>query len=151
MPEFVVTTHLDAGVEESFDLSLSIDAHTSSMAHSGERAVAGVTSGFIGPGEEVTWRARHFGIPFTMTSRITAYERPHRFVDEQVRGPFGAWWHAHRFEEDHDGGCTMTDTIRFRSPLGVLGRLVDRWVLSAYMARLIDERNRWLAAELTRG
>lgn len=60
-----------------------------------ERAISGVTSGLIGLGEEVTWRARHFGIPFTMTSKITALDGLRRFVDVQQRGPF------HRFHHEH--------------------------------------------------
>ena len=39
-------------------------------------------------GQTVTWQARHFGLPFRMTSKITEYERPTHFVDEQVSGPF---------------------------------------------------------------
>ena len=72
-----------------FDLSCDIDVHAGSMSASGERAVAGVTSGRIGPGQQVTWRARHFGIVWQMTSVISAHQRPHRFVDEMVRGPIG--------------------------------------------------------------
>lgn len=71
-----------------FDLSLSVDAHLESMAGSRERAVAGVTTGSIGLGEEVTWRAVHFGLPFRMTTRIIELERPTRFVDESA--PLGA-------------------------------------------------------------
>jgi ligand-binding SRPBCC domain-containing protein len=33
-----------------------------------------------------------------MTSRITEWSRPERFVDEQVRGPFAAFRHEHLFE-----------------------------------------------------
>jgi hypothetical protein len=61
---FVHRTMIDAPPDVVFDLSLDIDAHLASMARSGERAIAGVTTGQIGLGEEVTWRARHFGIPF---------------------------------------------------------------------------------------
>jgi len=43
-----------------FELSLSVDAHTGSMAASGEQAVAGVTNGLLGPGDQVTWRARRW-------------------------------------------------------------------------------------------
>lgn len=43
------------------DLQVSIDAHKDSMARSREQAIAGVTSGLISLGEEVTWRAWHFG------------------------------------------------------------------------------------------
>lgn len=67
---------IDAPLDVVFDLSLDIDAHRASMARSNERAIAGVTSGPIGLGEEVTWRGWHFGIPFTMSSRITELERP---------------------------------------------------------------------------
>jgi hypothetical protein len=47
-----------------------------STAHTGEIAVAGVTAGLIGPDDEVTWQATHFGIRPKLTSRITAYNRP---------------------------------------------------------------------------
>lgn len=149
MPTIVLTTHVAAPVEECFAQSLSVEAHTSSMAHSGERAIGGVTTGVMGPGETVTWRARHFGVPFTMTSAITAYEAPHRFVDEQVRGPFRRWWHEHRFEEV-EGGTLMTDTVEFASPAGPVGRVVDRWVLTRYMTGLLEQRNAWLRDDLAR-
>lgn len=58
---------------------------------SGERIVGGVASGAMKLGDSVTRQARHFGIPFTMTSRITELTAPTRFVDEQVSGPFRRW------------------------------------------------------------
>lgn len=117
-------------MELVFDLSLDVDAHRASMSSSNERAIAGVTSGRIGLGETVTWRATHFGIPFIMTSRVTALERPHRFVDEQVRGPFQAFHHEHIFEP-LDGATRMIDRIQFAAPVGPIGRLAERAVLAA--------------------
>ncbi|HWV77557.1 MAG TPA: SRPBCC family protein [Isoptericola sp.] len=148
MPTIVLTTEIPAGPEACFALSLSVDAHTASMRRSGERAVAGVTSGAMGPGDTVTWRARHFGVPIRMTSRISAHDAPHRFVDEQVSGPFRRWWHEHRFEET-PGGTRMTDTVEFAAPAGALGRWVERLVLTRYMTRLLRTRNDWLVATLT--
>lgn len=147
MPAFVVTTRIAAPRERCFALSLSIDAHTNSLAHSSERAVAGVTRGEIGPGETVTWSARHFGIRFRMTSVISAYDRPAGFVDEQVSGPFRCWRHEHEFVADGDG-TVMVDRIEFRSPFGTAGRIVDRLVLRRYMERLIRTRNDWLQQRL---
>ena len=147
MPRFVLTSRIAAPAQACFDLSLSVDAHTASMADSGERAIGGVTSGAMQLGDTVTWRARHFGIAFSMTSRISAYERPACFVDEQVSGPFACWWHEHRFDEC-DGVTTMTDTVDFRPPLGPLGRVVDAVFLTRYMTRLIEQRNAWLAQTL---
>jgi ligand-binding SRPBCC domain-containing protein len=144
---FTEVTRAACAPEVLFDLSLSIDTHLESMARSGERAVAGVTSGTIGLGESVTWRARHFGIVWSMTSRITALDRPHRFVDEQVRGPFRSFHHEHRF--DKDGGETvMTDTITLRSPL--LGWLVEPLLLRPYLQRLIRSRNAVLLDSVAR-
>src|SRR4051794_8572817 len=118
------------------------------MGDSGERAVGGVTSGVMRLGDSVTWRAKHFGIPFTMTSRISEYAAPHRFVDEQVSGPFRRWWHEHRFDPDGDG-TEMTDIVEFDSPAGILGRIVNHLVLTRYMTMLLRQRNRWLTATLS--
>jgi len=148
VPRIALTTTIPASIQDCFDLSLSVDAHISSMADSGERIVGGVRSGAMTLGDTVTWRARHFGIPFTMTSRISEYEAPTRFVDEQVSGPFAQWWHEHRFEEQ--GELTvMTDDVVFTTPLGRVGRVVDKMVLTSYMTRLLKQRNAWLAHELT--
>ncbi|MFI7588556.1 cyclase [Spongisporangium articulatum] len=149
MPSIRLTTDVPASPKACFALSLSVDAHTASMRDSGERAVAGVTSGVMELGDTVTWRARHFGVPFTMTSRISAYDAPFRFVDEQVSGPFGHWYHEHLFETSVQG-TRMVDVVDFSSPLGMVGRLVDRLFLTRYMTGLLEQRNRWLVEELAR-
>ena len=147
MPDVLLTTTIAAPLDDCFMLSLSVDAHARSMGSSGERVVAGVRSGAMELGQTVTWQARHFGLPFRMTSKITVYKRPSLFVDEQVRGPFAAWWHEHRFEE-FAGHTVMTDVVRYRSPAGPLGRLVEWVFLERYMQRLLQQRNAWLKAQL---
>lgn len=149
MPLVRLETLIRATPEACFDLSLSVDAHTTSMGASGERAVGGVLTGRMGPGDQVTWRARHGGVPFRMTSRITEWERPARFVDEQVVGPFRAWRHEHLFAPVADG-TLMVDVARFQAPCGPVGRLVERAVLTRYLTRLLAIRNAWLRAELER-
>lgn len=129
-----------------FDLARSIDAHKDSMARSREDAVAGVRSGLISLGEQVTWRAWHFGVPIRMTSRITQMEAPEYFVDEQVKGPFRRFRHVHEFSEDSNG-TTMVDRIEFAAPFGPVGRVVERLFLARYLQRLIETRNRHLAAD----
>jgi ligand-binding SRPBCC domain-containing protein len=108
-----------------------------------------VTGGLIGLGEFVTWRARHFGITWTMTSTITEWDRPWRFVDEQRKGPFRSFRHEHVFEPvEHS--TRLLDHVRFEAPLGVLGRVVERVVLGRYLRHLIDVRNTFLVTEATR-
>jgi ligand-binding SRPBCC domain-containing protein len=146
---FETTTSISAPPAVVFDLSLNIDTHVDSQAAANERAVGGVTTGQIGLGETVTWRARHFHVPFTMTSRVTELERPDRFVDEQTRGPFRRFHHEHEFHPS-DTGTTMVDRISFDAPLGPLGRLVERVALGAYLERLIVERGQFLKAAAER-
>ncbi|MBD1590515.1 SRPBCC family protein [Arthrobacter sp. S1_S22] len=142
---FVCRTASAMPPERLFDLARSVDAHVESQKGSGERAVAGVTSGLIGAGQEVTWRARHFGIPLTMTSRVTHVDFPRSFTDEQVRGPFRSFRHVHEFEAT-PGGCIMTDRVVFTAPFGFLGRAAGKLVLRAYLQRLIRDRGRFLAS-----
>ncbi|MHA7269007.1 SRPBCC family protein [Arthrobacter sp. HLT1-20] len=141
--ECVTRTTMDRA--ELFNLSRSIDAHKESMAHSKETAIAGVTSGLIGLGEEVTWRAWHFGIPLRMTSRITQLDAPNRFVDEQVKGPFRSFRHVHDFREE-PAGTTMVDRIEFAAPFGPLGRTVEKLILNRYLKKLIETRNEFLVS-----
>jgi ligand-binding SRPBCC domain-containing protein len=99
-------------------------------------------------GDTVTWRARHFGIAFQMTSAITGYQYPSRFVDEQLHGPFQRWRHEHTFTAAADGKTVMTDVVQFQSPLGPLRCLADRLVLDRYLPRLLRQSNAWLKTTL---
>jgi ligand-binding SRPBCC domain-containing protein len=139
-------TSIAAPVDRVFDLARDLDLHARSMAASGERAVAGRTTGRIERGETVTWRARHFGLWWSLTSRITVVERPARFVDEQEMGPFRWFRHEHRFES-RGTGTLMTDLWEHESPFGPLGRLADRLVLARHMRQLLQTRNAAIKAE----
>jgi ligand-binding SRPBCC domain-containing protein len=144
-------TVIAAPVERCFDLALDLDFHLRSLAHTGERAVAGRTSGLIELGESVTWEARHFGVRQRLTSKITAMDRPRYFRDEMTKGAFAAFAHDHWFEPRDDAGrskTVMVDEILFRSPLGPLGGLVDFLVMKRYLRRLMERRNRQLTTEL---
>jgi ligand-binding SRPBCC domain-containing protein len=141
---FVYRTESGLPPARLFDLARSVDAHTESQKGAGERAVGGVTSGLIGEGQEVTWRARHFGVRLQMTSRITSLDFPNAFTDEQVKGPFKAFRHVHEFEATSTG-TVMTDRVEFTAPFGILGRLAEKLVLRRYLERLIADRGRFLA------
>lgn len=140
---FTLVTHISAPVERVFDLSLEVEAHLASMARSRERAIGGRMTGPLALGEHVTWRARHFGVAWTMTSGIVELERPHRFVDQQLRGPFASFRHVHLFEPV-DAGTRMTDTVTFTAPFGLLGRLAEKLVLARRLRALITIRNLYL-------
>ena len=146
MTKFRLETLVEAPIERVFDLARDIGLHERSMAATGERAIAGRMSGPIEQGETVTWRARHFGLWWTMTSRITEVRAPTTFADQQEAGPFAWFRHRHTFRPV-DGGTVMTDDWEHASPFGPIGRLVDRVVLGRYMRGLLETRNAALKAE----
>jgi ligand-binding SRPBCC domain-containing protein len=138
-------TSVAAPPERVFDLARSIDAHQESTEGTGERAVAGVTHGLIGMGDEVTWEARHLGIKQRLTSRITSFERPARFQDTMISGAFKSMKHDHEFIAQPTG-TLMVDRFECESPFGLLGRAVDRVFLAGYMRRFLVRRNAALKA-----
>src|ERR1700760_1749497 len=86
MPRIEIATTIRAPAAVCFDLARDMDWHVRSAASTSEQAIAGVTTGLMGLGDEVTFRAKHFGVWQTLTSRITAFDRPRHFRDTQVRG-----------------------------------------------------------------
>ena len=147
-----VETRVRAPIERVFDLARDLDFHQRSMKHTGERIVGGRAGGLIELGEDVEWEASHFGIRQRLRSRITAMDRPHTFVDEQVSGPFRGFVHRHEFAvaTDDPAVTVMLDRWEHRSPLGPLGRLADALYLDRYMRRLLLVRNAELVREAER-
>lgn len=139
MTEIRVITRIQAPQERCFDLARSIDIHVASTSQTGEKAVAGVTSGLINLGQSVTWEATHFGVRQRLTSVITALDNPRFFQDEMIEGAFASFVHDHVFEST-DSITTMTDVIRFTAPLGPLGHLSERLLLAGYLERFIAKR-----------
>jgi ligand-binding SRPBCC domain-containing protein len=140
MARIHLTTRIKAPLKRCFDLSRSIDLHKISTKHSNEEAVDGVLTGLIGLNETVTWRAKHFGIWQKLTSEITEMEPPHYFVDTMVKGPFKAIKHRHTFKPE--GNFTiMEDDFYYSSPFGILGAIIDKFILKKYLTSLLENRN----------
>ncbi len=141
MPVIKLETKIYAPIEKVFDLSRSIDLHTKSTSKSGEKAIEGRTSGLIDLGETVTWRAKHLGVRQTLTSEITAFERPFHFRDSMVKGIFKRIDHDHFFEEIGNGQTLMRDSFDYDAPLRFLGKIADFLFLENYMTEFLIERN----------
>ena len=140
MPLIELRTEINSTLSICFDLSRSIDLHKISTAKTNEAAIAGVTTGLIGDQQFVTWQATHFGIKQKLTTKITAYDRPFRFRDEQVQGPFKKLQHDHYFIERNDK-VVMTDKFLFESPFGFVGSLFNSLILTNYLKRFLIARN----------
>jgi ligand-binding SRPBCC domain-containing protein len=143
MPTIELTTKIKAPVRRCFDLARSIDLHKLSTEGTDEEAIAGVTTGLISAGEQVTWRAKHFGITQKLTSKITAFQYPYHFRDEMLEGAFKMIIHDHIFEES-DGVTIMKDKLEFESPGGLLGVIFNKLILEKYLRSLLVTRNRMI-------
>lgn len=69
------------------------------------------------------------GIPLTWITEITQVEPQKRFVDDQVKGPFGLWHHIHEFDEV-EGGTLARDILYYRMPFGILGQLAHSFTVA---------------------
>ncbi len=96
-------------------------------------------------GALIDYRLRIRGLPIRWRSRITAWEPPHRFVDEQVRGPYRTWIHEHRFQPERDAGggevIVASDHVQYRAPGG---RLLERLFVTRDVERIFAFRTRAL-------
>jgi ligand-binding SRPBCC domain-containing protein len=92
------------------------------------------------PGALIEYRLRLHSIPLRWQSEITAWEPPHRFVDEQRRGPYRVWIHEHTFTESKDG-CEVRDFVRYAAPGGWL---MDRLFVRHDVRRIFEYRTRKL-------
>ena len=126
-----------------FDLSRSVDLHRHSMSRYAEKITGGITTGLMKVNDVVTWEARHLFKDRKLTVRITEMTAPDFFIDEQVTGDFLLMKHEHYFKEA-ENGTIMIDQFRFKSPYGMIGRLVNLLYLENYMTRLLSERNKMI-------
>ena len=141
MPKIELTTEIISTVDICFDLSRSIDLHKISTAKTKEQAIAGTTFGLINLNEFVTWQAIHFGVRQKLTTRITAFDRPKYFRDEQEKGAFKSFYHNHIFEQINNK-VIMKDIFEFKTPFGVLGKIINALILTKHMRKLLIERNK---------
>ncbi|WP_316766782.1 SRPBCC family protein [Pedobacter frigiditerrae] len=139
--EIVLHISINAPIQVVFDCARSIDIHQLSTAKTNEKAIAGRTSGLCELGDEITWRAKHFGFYQTLSSRITKLKAPYYFQDCMLKGAFSFIKHDHFFEEK-DGVTLMKDVFAYGVPYGICGKLFNKIILEKYMTAFLTERNR---------
>lgn len=140
MTTIVLSIKINANIQRCFDCARSIDIHQLSTAKTNEKAIAGRTSGLCELGDEVTWRAKHFGIYQNLSSRITKLKSPYHFQDCMIEGAFSFIKHDHFFEES-DGLILMRDVFVYGVPYGIFGSLFNKLILKKYMTNLLANRN----------
>ena len=90
-------------------------------------------------GLTLDYRIQWMGIPIPWRTRITAYEPPFLFVDEQIRGPYVGWRHRHTFRE-LEGGVEVADSVEYELPLGLAGRLAHEAMIAKQLLAIFRFR-----------
>ena len=54
---------------------------------------------------------------------ITDYDKPNKFIDQQIKGPYSLWHHTHIFKEKN-GGTLIQDQVTYAIPFGIIGRVI---------------------------
>ena len=52
------------------------------------------------------------------------YYTTHKFIDEQIKGPYSLWKHTHTFIEEKER-TTIYDKIHYIVPLGIFGKIIN--------------------------
>lgn len=94
----------------------------------------------MGAGTLLRYRLRVHGVPVSWLTEIKEWDPPHRFVDEQLKGPYALWHHTHTFEPLGDHSTLMRDVVRYRVGFGPLGALATTLVVKRDIEAIFDFR-----------
>ncbi len=79
------------------------------------------------------------GIKTKWVTEITHIVDKNYFVDEQRFGPYTMWHHKH-FIKEIDGGVEMEDIIDYKLPFGVLGQMVQPFLVAPQLNEIFEYR-----------
>jgi ligand-binding SRPBCC domain-containing protein len=95
-------------------------------------------------GTIIDYRISLHGFPISWRSEITHWDPPHRFVDEQRRGPYRVWKHVHDFERQGDG-TRVIDRVEYATWGGAL---VNALFVGPDLRRIFSYRHSALIAHI---
>jgi ligand-binding SRPBCC domain-containing protein len=96
-------------------------------------------------GTVIDYKLRIKGIPMRWQSKISRWDRPHSFVDEQIKGPYKLWIHTHEFKA-YNGGTQAADHVRYAVPGGAI---VNKYFVANDLNRIFDYRRNAIKQLLT--
>jgi ligand-binding SRPBCC domain-containing protein len=83
------------------------------------------------------------GIPTKWVTEITHVVDKKFFVDEQRFGPYALWHHKH-FIKAIPGGVEMEDIVDYKVPFGVLGQMVQPFIVAPKLNEIFEYRRKKL-------
>jgi ligand-binding SRPBCC domain-containing protein len=103
--------------------------------------VTNVSAENVQSGTTIDYRFKLAGLPLSGCARIQEWKPVKSFVDEQVRGPYRLWRHTHELQE-LGGGTLIKDRVRFKLPMGWLGRAAALSTVLAEVEKVFSYRNK---------
>ncbi len=92
------------------------------------------------PGMIIAYRIKPMlNIPMTWVTEITQVREPFYFIDKQIKGPYQFWHHQHLFCETKDG-VEMEDILHYAVPGGILGKVVESFIVEKRVIEIFDYR-----------
>jgi len=96
------------------------------------------------PGQIIQYIVTPFmGIKTKWVTEITHVTHQKYFVDEQRFGPYALWHHKH-FIKEIPGGVEMEDIIDYKIPFGILGQLVQPFLVKPKLDEIFEYRRKKL-------
>ncbi len=90
-------------------------------------------------GTLIDYKIKLNGIPFVWKTRISEWNPPFKFADQQLVGPYSKWYHEHFFEEK-DGKTIMTDKITYLSKGWIIAPLLHRLFVDKKVKQIFEYR-----------
>jgi len=91
----------------------------------------------ISHGSLLDYKIRLHMIPIKWRTEICVWEPPHRFVDQQLKGPYKKWYHEHTFVDKGEGITSVIDNVHY-IPRG--GSLIHRLMVKPDLKRIFAYR-----------
>ncbi|MGC9197513.1 MAG: SRPBCC family protein [Acidobacteriaceae bacterium] len=88
-------------------------------------------------GSLIEYKLAIHGLPVRWRTRISVWQPPHQFVDEQLSGPYQRWIHQHDFDAC-DGGTRVRDVVKYAVPFDFA---VHRWLVRPDIEKIFRYRS----------
>lgn len=99
-------------------------------------------------GTLIDYKLKVHGVPINWKTEILNWNPPFVFVDNQTMGPYQLWHHTHQFEETQFAagtGTLMIDRVKYRLPMGFLGRLTAGSFVQSDVEKIFAFRREFIA------
>jgi len=98
-------------------------------------------------GALVDYRLKLHGIPIKWRTEIESWLPPHRFVDQQLRGPYKRWFHEHTFEALGPNKTLAKDKVHY---IPRFGSLVHKYFVKPDLLKIFTYRQEQLWAHFSK-